>query len=119
MKKSTGTKFPHIKFMLSANPVKLVVTSRMKKRRKNIQLPKLCLQEKVCITDEASVSVHIERTTLDISVNFSSSKDCWETSLRMLIHTVNSLHNPKLLSQYVLGLFHWTVFGFHEERHME
>ncbi|KAB2011953.1 hypothetical protein ERO13_D09G049050v2 [Gossypium hirsutum] len=77
MKKSTGTKFPHIKFMLSANP------------------------EKVCITDEASVSVHIERTTLDISVNFSSSKDGWETSLRMLIHTVNSFHNPKLLSQYI------------------
>ncbi|KAG4182505.1 hypothetical protein ERO13_A09G047850v2, partial [Gossypium hirsutum] len=76
MKKSTGTKFPHIKFMLSANP------------------------EKVCITEEASISVHIERT-LDISVNFSSSKDCRETSLRMLILTVNNFHNPKLLSQYV------------------
>ncbi|KAG4192729.1 hypothetical protein ERO13_A07G172466v2, partial [Gossypium hirsutum] len=78
MKKSIGTKFPHIKFMLSANP------------------------EKVCITDEASISVHIERTTLDISsVNFSSSKDCRETSLRMLILTMNNFHNPKLLSQYV------------------
>ncbi|KAH1091556.1 hypothetical protein J1N35_018813 [Gossypium stocksii] len=67
---------------------------------------------------EASVSVHIERTTLDISVNFSSSKDCRETSLRMLILTVNSFHNPKLLSQYVLGLFHSTVLRFHEERHI-